>query len=781
MIGALLIRVSRDVQETQSQINDLLRDAKDFGITIPDKYVFSEHITGMDKFDKDERKSLRNLKEAIEKKGDISCCLIWEVTRLSRNPFFLVDQFRWFLEHKIPIYIHEWECWTMNPETLKEDNDTTNKIFGYATYGKSELEKIRKRTMRGRDEKARQGLYVGHLSDGYKVVLVGREKHIDIDEERAEVIRDIFKLYTEDRLSTDAIAKRMNIQGVKTFSALEAERNITNKKVSQTIRRRNTSIEIPKSEIKWTGAAIGQVLRNEWYVGRRRYKNEVYQIKAIVDEEQFNLAQELLSSNAKTHTRRRESVYPLKNILYCGKCGMKMYGHKVHINSSYYCSSLETGSKCGAEGICKQNIDGIVWDIVTSEIELQSYEENAQQKLIELLGLSNMTKQSIESEIASIDAQLEIKKGDINNLSNALVDILDKMSNARNQILREKLNTLYKENEKEVTRIDKEIQKLEKQKDNYTTILERGESINDNIEEKISLIRAANDLETISQIIHSILYRVVLYNIDNYWKLIEVTFLSGETRLALYNSRKIKGEYIPLNTVSYNSQTQFFEHPFSLLTFFRIMNSEIVSVSVVQSITLDSEEEVEKMIMVAKNNNKQYLLPQSTVEEVAVFFRQFIKRIERIEEEPSDVEYKSWKSDYKKWSKRRSERRKEQRKKKKLIEQQKLKTSGLFTIKEAALQFGLSVSTLRNAINFGKLIATKQDGRVFVTEKDVKSYLERINTPKPYLTPKEALRELNISEWKLREDLKKGILRATKDKQFYQIDRDALEQYKKTL
>ena len=784
-IGAILARASREIQEMESQINDLLEDAKRFGYTIPAKYIFQEHITGMDRFDKDERQSLANLESAIEKNGDIEVCFIWEAPRLSRNPFFLTGKFNWFLQHKIPVYIHDWECWTMDRDSLVENTDTTNKIFGYATYGKSEWEKIRRRTMRGRNEKAKQGLYVGHLSDGYKVEIRGGEKRIKIDEERAGVIRDIFNMYTEQEMSTEKIARTLNENGVLTFSALEAQVNIKNKKVSQNIRRKNTKVSIPKSEIKWSGAMVSQVLRNEWYIGNRSYNGETYHIDPIVSNEQFEAAKLGLQSRTKNKPRRRENIYPLRGLLLCGKCDSLMYGHKVRINSSYYCSSLETGAKCGAEGICKQNIDGIVWEILTTEIQTRSHEEDSQEKLIEVFGLSNMTKQQMQSDLVVLQGQIELKEGQMNDYVNALTDISERMSKTKVQQLYKKLDEQYRRNERELNKLDGEVKKLNAQRKHIKNLIDSGDNINDVIYNRISEIGQANDIETISEIIHTLVSRVVLYNVDASWKLIDVRFLSGENRLALYNSRKIKDRYVPIQntTIQYDNNSHVFVHPNDLLLYFRMYNGNAVVSPVSQSYSAPNDEQLEQMIELSKKLGLPYLTKTSVVDDVFAFFNQCMKRIERIETEPTDEEYQSWKKDYKEWGVKRNNKRKKERqaKKKQKEDEFKIATEGYLNVRECAIKEGVKVGIIWNAIWSGKLKSTRFGRLVFVKETDLEAYREAKNAPKDYMVPKDVMRELHLSEWKVREDLKHGVLEATKSKQFYFISKEQFEAYKKRI
>ena len=784
-IGAILARASREIQEMESQINDLRDDAVKYGYVIPEKYVFQEHITGMDKFDKDERQSLANLKSAIEHNKDISVCFIWEATRLSRNPFYLVEQLRWFLEHKIPIYIHDWECWTMDRDTLTENNDTTNKVFGYATYGQSEWEKIRKRTMRGRNEKAKQGLYVGHLSDGYKVEIKGGEKHIKIDEERAAVIREIFDMYTVEGLSTEKIARNLNERNILTFSALEAEVNIKNKKVSQSIKRKNTKISIPKSEIKWSGSMVSQVLKNEWYIGNRSYNGVTYQIDPIIDVEQFEAAKQGLKSRTKNKPRRRDNVYPLRGLLICGKCGSLMYGHKVRINSSYYCASLETGEKCGAEGICKQNIDGIVWEILSAEIRDRSYEENGQEKLIELFGLSNTTKQQIESDLIALQNQIDLKEAQVNDLSNALVDLADKMSRTKVEVLYKKLDEKYKKNEREVNSSDRELKRLITQRKHLQRLLDNSENINQTISNRVAEISKTNDIATISDIIHSLIKRVILYNVEASWKLIEVVFLSEESRLVLYNSRKIKNCFVPIeiSSITYNDSNHTFEQPNDLLLYFTMYKGTPARVPIAQTFNSDRQEQIDAMIETSKALGVPYLTQSATVEELFAFFKQRMKRIERIESEPKDEEYLSWKSDYKKWEKKRTEKRSKERqaKKKQKEEALMIATEGCLNVRECAKKEGVKVGVIWNAIRGGKLLATKINNRVYVKETDLESYKQTKDAPQNYMVPQDVMKALQLSEWRVREDLKHGVLDATKHKQFYFISKEQFEAYKKRI
>ena len=70
---------------------------------------------------------------------------------------------------------------------------------------------------------------------------------------------------------------------------------------------------------------------------------------------------------------------------------------------------------------------------------------------------------------------------------------------------------------------------------------------------------------------------------------------------------------------------------------------------------------------------------------------------------------------------------------------------------------------------------------VYVKETDLEAYREAKTAPKDYMVPKDVMRELHLSEWKVREDLKHGVLEATKSKQFYSISKEQFEAYKKRI
>ena len=87
------------------------------------------------------------------------------------------------------------------------------KTFGLmAAIGKIELDNFRERSSMGKRGTAKQGrIPVNHVPDGYRV---GDGRTPEVDDERAAVIRRIFRHYVEDGMGAPAIVETLTSDGV---------------------------------------------------------------------------------------------------------------------------------------------------------------------------------------------------------------------------------------------------------------------------------------------------------------------------------------------------------------------------------------------------------------------------------------------------------------------------------------------------------------------------------------------------------------------------------------
>ena len=322
-IAAILARVSRPTQSLESQVNDLLKEAEKQEFIVPEKFIFQEKITGVNAGRKE---SLERILQAIdEPKNKISAVFIWEVTRLNRDPMDFTTELRCFTKREIPVFFFDLGKWTMKKKgnIMVNDYEVINQLIGASVYGIQEWEKIARRTQRGRDNIAEQGLYVGHLADGYIAVADGKHKRIIIDEQRRSVIERIYELFVEGR-STNEIAAILNADNVPTTAHYRFLSPYFD--YSQNYHKRKNSIEFDRTKTKWSGTVIASILRNTWYKGERLYKGKTYIIDNIVSPELWKKAEEIREIRAvdfRSVRKSRKHNYILSNLIYCGKCGRK--------------------------------------------------------------------------------------------------------------------------------------------------------------------------------------------------------------------------------------------------------------------------------------------------------------------------------------------------------------------------------------------------------------------------------------------------------------------------
>ena len=142
--------------------------------------------------------------------------------------------------------------------------------------------------MRGLRESRRKGQFCGgKIPYGYYV----KDKKLQIDEEKAEIVRFIFDQYAAGECVHEIVCK-LNEKGL----LHDGKPFLQN--------------------------AVYGILRNERYVGITRIRDEVYDniYPQLVSQEQFNKVKRKLRKNKKG-SRSVQAVYLLRNKIKCGYCG----------------------------------------------------------------------------------------------------------------------------------------------------------------------------------------------------------------------------------------------------------------------------------------------------------------------------------------------------------------------------------------------------------------------------------------------------------------------------
>lgn len=547
-----LLRVSRSEQDTQSQKEKLKRIAEEMGYSILDEGeghdFFSEKITGYDEDYDFDRDSIVQLKEQIKiRKPDAIFCL--ELSRLTRTAIKVshyIDMLS--VIPKIPMYFADYDVWTVDPETLIRNDKGIMTLYGGARSVELERERIRSRTSRGRDAKAEKGYYVGHLADGYIWEYEDKEKKIKVDEQRKGVIKDIFDMYINKDFSVANIRDVLNSKHILTANQYRLEHKVLFKGYKNEYKDRSGNV-YNRNNVIWSDGMVSGVLKNEWYVGVRRYHGKEYPIDPIVSKEDWDRCQEKLKQN-RTNVCTMKHPYLLGGLLFCGVCGRKMYGHNDGgYNDMYYCSSYEYGKKqkCGLRWVRRQNIEAIVMGIVKRRV-YSDVTWGRQSPFSDFFSADKSQITNIKDIIKACEASVERKNKEIEE-SNKLIDgFVRAKYSSDDKAWVKRYDRLISEEEERIAKIEKEIINYKVQIDRHRKEIKRLKSV----EVKLVEINNLDDYSNAKDFMQSVIQRIVLYNSDETSTIIRIEYVNGKTDTAIYNPIRMRGKFIVLSMDEWN-------------------------------------------------------------------------------------------------------------------------------------------------------------------------------------------------------------------------------------
>jgi len=230
-----------------------------------------------------------------------------------------------------------------------------------AVVAEYERLKINERMVRGRRQKVKSGsvLANGHAPYGYKLVKDGDKTLLEVDEEKAAVVRMFFDWYVNEGLTMRAISDRLSELGAPLPSG------------------------ISKNTMGWLASTVGKMLKNEtyagvWYFGKYKKRGGhranprehwiPVDVPAIVSRDTWQAAQERLVENKMNARRNKKHDYLMSGRVTCGQCGCKCCGSSNGKYLYYICNSYsnrETRPRdCDLKHIRAEWVDRGVWNWV---------------------------------------------------------------------------------------------------------------------------------------------------------------------------------------------------------------------------------------------------------------------------------------------------------------------------------------------------------------------------------------------------------------------------------
>ena len=400
--AVIYARYSSDNQTEQSiegQLRECEEYAKSHDILILNTYI-DRAMTGTN----DNRPDFQQMIKDSSKK-DWQYILVYKIDRFSRNKYEIAKYKKILKDNNVKL-LSAMENIPDTPEGIILES----LLEGMAEYYSAELaQKIRRGMHETRLKGNFQGGYVpyGYKLDGKKLI---------IDEEKAEVVRYIFKQYSLGTYVKDIIKSLTNM-------------HILNK---------------GKPFVRNT---IYMILKNEKYSGIYKFNDEIYEntYPQIVSPEIYQKVKNKINMN-KYGKRSVDVVYLLRNKLVCGYCGMPISaeggtardGTKKHY---YKCLGRKRNNGCKKATISKETLENFVIESITNVLNSPKYIDTLITNLMKLQEHSTETNLTLKT---LLNEQKEAKTI-LNNIMKAIESgIINKTTNQRMKELETQIEELEK-------------------------------------------------------------------------------------------------------------------------------------------------------------------------------------------------------------------------------------------------------------------------------------------------------------------------------------------------
>ena len=409
--------------------------------------------------------------------GFINCIIIRDLSRLGREHLEmgrLVDKVFPFLGVRFVSVIDKID--TEKGIDAKLSFEILIKNLINDMYAKDISHKIKT----SRQVHASQGFFIGSNPPfGYKVVKKDGGRKLEPDEVSMKIVQRIFNMYV-DGINTLKIAKELNEENITTSSAYNKTGNI---------------IREP-GEPQWRKGTIANMLRQKVYTGclvqgtkeniqgkksghyRQKPKDEWIVVEnaheAIISEELFDIAQEILDSNKDKsefkitrHDMKRDPINKYKGVIFDANTNLLLIRNGVKSNKKntkfyYYKFTNEENNGILLEtpyiSIMESDLDNLVIKKLRNVLSIDVSGKDCKDRIIDIC---KMKIEVVERNRKSISLKISKLNSDLKRLyEDYSLGKIEKEDYLEKRILNRKDLTIY---EKNLSDLDLEVLSIETQ------------------------------------------------------------------------------------------------------------------------------------------------------------------------------------------------------------------------------------------------------------------------------------------------------------------------------
>jgi site-specific DNA recombinase len=421
-LAAIYARVSSDQQREEhtiaSQTAALIEFAKTHELEVPKQWVFEdEGYSGATL----ERPGLERVRD-LAAEGQIQAVLVYAPDRLSRKYAYQILLIEELARHGVEA------LFVKAPQGASAEDQLLVQFQGMiAEYERAQ---ILERSRRGKRYRARSGeiSVMSGAPYGYRYIRKTDEAPASyaVIEAEARVVQRIYDMYTVEGLSIGAIARQLNDQQVPTRkNCARWERSVIWAVLRNSAYRGGACFGktriAPRTRITRPLRLRGGLSKRN-SAGHERPREEWIEIPvpALVTEESFARAQELLQENKIRARRRTITPSIVQGLVSCQKCGYAFSrtstttsARKLHY---YKCIGSDSWRKLGGP-VCDNGrhvrqdlLDQVVWTEVIRLLEDPTLIQNELDRRLALSRASDPTKQreqSLQRELTRVSRSIE--------------------------------------------------------------------------------------------------------------------------------------------------------------------------------------------------------------------------------------------------------------------------------------------------------------------------------------------------------------------------------------
>ena len=342
------------------------------------------------------------------RKGKFDQLLVYKLDRLGRETLLIlkaVDDLK-KLGVRVRSMTEEFDSATASGNLM------LTLLSGFATH---EREVIRERSVAGTNRLAEAGAWLGGIVPyGYRKQGEKAQARIAPSDDpipgfeisEADVIRTIYRMSAMEKKSCQKIADYLNRKRIPAGSNELGKRN-----------RRTAPF--------WRPAHLRNMIVNPVYMGHHQFgkraktqnrKIIVQRVPAIVTEEIWQAAQQVLKANRIEAVGNKRRSYLLRSLIKCGLCGLTFSGSRSNKDRDHYyhCNGRSlargiyglTGKKCPSKILNGDYVDRLVW------ADIESFLRNPGEileSLRERLSMKDGERQRRQKELNGLNERLQQK------------------------------------------------------------------------------------------------------------------------------------------------------------------------------------------------------------------------------------------------------------------------------------------------------------------------------------------------------------------------------------